>query len=124
MKKFTYFMAVAATAALFAGCSFSAPKTQIVSVTAKPKGAEILVNGTVVGSGSQIDLSRGGDFNIHVSKDGYYSANQNVSKTLSKVGILDVVGGCFFLVPFVGLVDDGAWEFTRENIIIELQPEK
>jgi hypothetical protein len=40
------------------------------------------------------------------------------------MGILDIVGGCLFLVPFLGLLSSGAWKHDPDKYGIILEPGK
>ena len=121
MKK-VFFLTVTAVLTLFvSGCSFGAPQQQSFSVTAVPEDASIYINGRKVRSGQAVDVNRNKALSIAVSAPGYYSEQRSVGKILSKYGMIDGVAGCFLLVPWVGLLADGAWELELEAIHLELQ---
>ncbi|MBQ7393147.1 MAG: PEGA domain-containing protein [Lentisphaeria bacterium] len=123
MKKFIFFEILIATVAGFflSGCSFGAPQQQNFSVTAVPENASIYINGRKIRSGQVVTVKRNKELSIAVSAPGYYSEQRTVGKILSKYGMIDGVAGCFLLIPWAGLLADGAWELEQESIFLELQ---
>lgn len=106
------------------GCSFFASGQQMISVTSEPTGARVSVNGNEVGlTPVTTSVSRGGTVSIMVVKNGYRPQTRTPGQRLSKIGILDVVGGCIWLVPFLGLLSDGAWEVEPEAYSVVLEEE-
>lgn len=106
------------------GCSLVASSTQNVSVMSQPDGAKVYINGAYAGvTPVQYSIPRGEDSMISVSKKGYEPMNRMTSRSLSVVGIVDVVGGVIWLVPFFGLLSGGAWKQTPSHISVHL-PEK
>ncbi len=49
---------------------------------------------------------------------------RNVDTKLSSVGILDLIGGCCFLLPFLGLPAPGVHTLDQNNLSIVLEKEK
>jgi TRAP-type mannitol/chloroaromatic compound transport system permease small subunit len=37
---------------------------------------------------------------------------------MSTTAMLDIVGGIFFLFPFIGLFGPGAWDLDSTNVVI------
>ena len=35
--------------------------------------------------------------------------------------MLDAIGGIFLIVPWIGLVTDGAWELQENNVFLNLE---
>lgn len=109
----------------FSGCSFFAPSMQTIHVTSSPEGAKVRAGGQLVGQTPiQFEAHRGENLLIEVQKDGYQTQYRTTSRTLSSVGLLDVIGGCFLLVPLVGLVSSGAWKHDPDKYGIILEPGK
>ena len=101
----------AVLAAVVTGCSLFAPSTQIVSISGQPSGAIVMVK-------PHRPLS------ITVSKEGYQTTMLSSNCTLSTFGVLDLVGGFFLLVPWVGLLAPGAFTLDNQNFTYHLIPVK
>ena len=107
--------------AVSSGCSFFVSDTQSINVSSNPTGASVTVNGNRVGATPlSTNIPRRDSAMITVEKDGYEPATVTTSTTLSTYGILDIIGGFFFLFPFLGLLSSGAWEQEPENISVTL----
>ena len=95
----------------FLACSLVGPRTQSLLISSEPLGANVTVNGEVVGqTPTRVEVSRGEDALIEVRHEGYETGIRTTSRTLSAFGIVDTVGGYLVLVPFVGLFSPAAWE--------------
>lgn len=119
-------VAVAAAAALLAtssGCSLVAGGSQRFRVESDPPGARVFVNGQDMGS-TPIDtrIQRRENAFVTVKKRGYHTASRTTGRELSTIGVIDVIGGCFWLVPFLGLISDGAYVQTPKRIFVHLSP--
>jgi len=102
------------------GCSAFQPKMQSVTVSSLPSGANIEINGQRYGPAPvTMELERNKDHTI-VATSGTRSAVRNLDSKFSKTGILDVIGGIFFLVPLIGLATPGAWELDSTNVVMQV----
>ena len=109
----------------FSGCSLFAPSMQTIHVTSSPPGAKVVAGGIPVGQTPvQFEAHRGENLLIEVQKSGYQTQYRTSSRTLSTIGILDVVGGFLLLVPLVGLLSSGAWKHDPGQYGFTLDPEK
>jgi hypothetical protein len=52
---------------------------------------------------------------------GYTQSVKTVDRQFSQTGMLDAVGGIFLLVPWIGLVTDGARELQENNVFMNLE---
>lgn len=121
MKKVFNSIIALSTAASLASCSFMAPSTQTVSVVSVPAGAKISTNGIARGTSPvQIEAPRNKTLNILAEKPGYNPATVSVGRQLSGTGMADIVGGLFLGLPFLGLLDDGAWSLKDSNVTIPM----
>lgn len=103
------------------GCSLFASSTQKLTISSDPDGAEVVVNGELVGSTPlQTRIRRRGDASIIIRKEGFKTVTRSTDRSLSTVGILDIIGGCIWLVPFLGLIADGAWKQEPTNMSVML----
>ncbi|MDR4478502.1 MAG: PEGA domain-containing protein [Nitrospira sp.] len=106
------------------GCSIFGGSTQPLSINSDPPGANVLINGTVVGTTPlQQQVSRRGDLTVDVQKSGYQSQRRSTSRKLSSLGFVDVIGGAFLLLPLLGLIAPGAWEQDPSTFGLTLEPE-
>jgi hypothetical protein len=105
------------------GCSFMVPWNQNFSVASEPPGARVTVNGKVLGSTPLTYTARRyQQQSVIVAKEGYVPQTRATAKTVSRVGIADLIGGSLILLPFLGLLAPGAWEQNPENITFVLDP--
>lgn len=118
------FILCGALALSLTACSFFNSSQQVIRINASERDARIYVNGSFVGQGLvQARVPRDENLSILVTKDGYYPASREVVNKLSGVGIVDAIGGCFFLLPFFGLLSSGAWSLDQTNFTIVLDPQ-
>jgi len=129
MSRTLYGQAIRAMAALLigltltysAGCSFFGSSSQTLSVTSDPEGADVEVNGSYIGQTPlQYQIPTKRSSMIVVRKEGYRTVNRTTSTKLSTLGILDIVGTFFFLVPILGLIAPGAYEQEGANLSVNL----
>ncbi|MEM7233129.1 MAG: hypothetical protein AAF517_13185 [Planctomycetota bacterium] len=107
------------------GCSFTLPRDQAITITSTEPDVEILVDGMPVGNGTAaplLDRTRSHTILVR-TKDGR-SGVSSVSQTISPMGILDLVGGFFFLVPFIGIAAPGFWRLQPESVVVYVPPAK
>ena len=122
--KYAFFSFFAALILAFSsGCSFLARGEQIVSVTVTPSDAYVIANGQEYHMLSPmfIEVPTKNALLITAYKPGYRTAYYAADSELSTTGKIDAIGGIFIL-PAVGLLSNGAWKFTENNIVIDLQP--
>lgn len=109
----------------FTGCSFFGPKTQVISVSSDPPAAEVIVNGERVGKTPlSTQVSRAESVLIEIRKPGYETQFRSTTRTISTLGVLDVIGGFLILVPFLGLLSPAAWSHEPTNFGVILPPEE
>ncbi len=102
-------------------CSLFAGSRQNISVNSDPAGAKVVIAGMPVGNTPlQYQIRKNEEAMITVSKEGYDSATGVTSTSLSTLGILDIIGGCIFLLPFFGLLAPGAYEQEPNNFYFSL----
>ena len=105
---------------LSTGCSFFGPRKQMISITSDPTGADVTMNGAPVGSTpTRFEVSRGEDLLIELRKPGYRTEFLTPSRKLSNLGFADTLIGYVLLVPLLGLLTPGAWEYeTHRGVIL------
>jgi hypothetical protein len=111
-------------AAWLAGCSLFGPRLQAVTISSDPTAADVLINGEPVGKTPiRYQARRAEDLLIEVRLAGHETAYRNPHRTLSALGILDVVGGSIILIPFFGLMSGAAWKHEPSSFGVILEPE-
>ena len=112
-------------ASYLAGCSLFGPRKETIGVSSDPQGAQVIISGTPVGTTPlHFEVHRGDNLLLEIRKPGYQTQYRTPSRRLSSLGILDVVGGAFLLLPLIGLLSSAAWEHDPSEFGITLEPEK
>jgi hypothetical protein len=107
-----------------AGCSMVVPGKQRFSVTASEPDAKIYVNGDYLGKGAvKTRVPRNHDVSILVKKENYLPVCKNIGTDFSMTGILDIIGGCLIIIPWMGLFFPGARQLEESNVAIVLEKE-
>lgn len=120
MKKPILILA-AALPVLNTSCSLGVGSTQNVTVNSNVP-AKLIANGTPVGTTPiTFPAKRKQSLALIATAPGYTQSTKTVSRQMSETGIMDGVGGLFFLIPWVGLFADGAWELQEDNIYMNLE---
>ena len=107
------------------GCSLFGPRYETIGVSSDPSDATVTVGGRPVGTTPvHFEAHRGENLLITVQKPGYQTQYRTASRKLSTLGIVDVIGGAIFLLPFIGLLSSAAWEHDPSEFGFVLEPEK
>lgn len=108
------------------GCSAFRSGHQTLTVTVSEPGAEILVNGRSVGTGGTAveEVPCDQNVSILVRKEGFRPTTRSIGTAVSRVGMLDLIGGWLILLPFIGLAFPGAWQLQEANVSIVLVPDQ
>ena len=110
--------------ALLTGCSLLGSRTQDLKVWSNPNGAEVWVNGNLVGTTPlTCRIRRWDSAEIEIRKDGYEPVSRGTTKSLSGLGITDVVFGSLVVLPYLGLLSGAAWEQTPSEVSVNLTKE-
>jgi len=124
MKTIKVFVSVVLVISI-AGCSTFVPHTQKVSIVASEPDAKIYINGDLIGTGrAETKVPRNRDASVMVKCDGYYTATRMLSTTMSGIGVVDIIFGWIWLVPWLGLLSPGSKEIDTPNITVVLDKEK
>ena len=113
------FLGLAAALLVMCGC-----RTQIITVDVVPADATVIANGVEYRNKCPmfIETPTGKQLMITAYKEGYREKIYAIDYKLSTVGKIEVITGCFLLVPFIGLCFDNAWELKENNVEITLEP--
>lgn len=102
-------------------CSLGVGSTQNVTVNSNVP-AKLIANGAPVGTTPvTFQAKRNQSLALIATAPGYNQSTKTVGRQMSETGIMDGVGGLFFLIPWVGLFSDGAWELQEDNIYMNLE---
>ena len=105
------------------GCSLMAPSQQAITVVPSNPNAQVYVDGNMVGKGPQSIMMNRGSTHSVMAKCPKSSGVAMVERKMSTTGILDIVGGFIFLIPFVGLFGDGSHDLTPSAITVGIPDE-
>ncbi|MBU6182166.1 MAG: PEGA domain-containing protein [Verrucomicrobia bacterium] len=114
--------AINATLAIaLTSCSAFQPARQDVTVNTTTPGATIKANGVTVGT-SPVTFSakRNQDLNLVATKPGYQASVMQISRQTSGTFALDLIGGWFLLLPWIGLLTPGAYELSSTQVEMPL----
>ncbi len=108
---------VAVSFFLLPSCSCMKPTMQSVSITSSDSEAEIYADGEHVGRGVATAKLKRNETHTFMAKtaDGRAGTAQ-LGRSWSSTATLDVIGGIFFLVPFVGLLAPGAYDLDSTHV--------
>ena len=107
---------------LASGCSAFQSRTQRVTIIPSDPGAQVYLNNDPVGSGrTTLELDRNKTYAIS-ARNGSHMGTASIGRRVSGTGVLDIVGGCFFLVPFVGCFTPGFWELDKTTVAVPVSP--
>lgn len=102
-------------------CSLGVGKHQNVIINSNVP-ASLIVNGTPQGTTPQtVKAQRNKTLALVATAPGYQPATKSVDRQISSTGMLDIVGGLFIGLPFLGLLSAGAWELEESNIFLHLE---
>ena len=106
-----------------AGCSLFVDSSQHIRIEASDPAARIFVDGQEVGTGSAlVPMRRNRTHSVRAEAPDGGVAQGRIRKNISTTGILDIVGGFFFLVPFLGILGPGFWELDPNYVYLKLAP--
>ena len=76
------------------------------------------LNNDPVGAGrTTLELDRNRSYAVS-ARGGNGMGTASIGRRVSGTGVLDIVGGCFFLVPFVGCFTPGFWELDKTTVSV------
>ena len=124
IKKSISLTLVIALGSLQFACSAFTGSRQSFSVNTPERDAQIYINGEFKGVGNaKATVPRDETVSVLVKKDGFYPASREVGTTMSTTGICDIIAGCMFIIPFIGLLFPGSHELSQNNITVILEKE-
>lgn len=115
-------LGLCATILITPSCSLFTSSVQSVIISPSDPAAEVLVNGVFAGQGTiTLDLKRNRSHSV-MARVGDRVGTAQVGYGISSTGVLDIVGGVLFLVPFLGALGPGFWELDATHIVVALPP--
>ena len=104
------------------GCSLFAGSRANLTVTASDPTAEIWIDGAMYGRGTvQAEVACDRPHSV-MAKAGDRVGTRTVQRTISTTGVLDIIGGILWLVPFLGVLGPGFWEPEEEHVTVVVPP--
>lgn len=104
------------------GCSMFAGSTQRFSVNTSEPDAQIFINGEFAGTGSVTrEVKRDQTVSVMAKKDGYYPVTRDIGVQMSTTGVLDIIGGCIILLPFIGLAFPGSHSLNLDSVSLVME---
>ena len=111
-------LTLAALMPLAGGCSVFQPSTQRVTIVPSEPDAKVYLNNNPVGTGkTTLELQRNRTYAVS-ARSGQNMGSASIGRRVSGTGVLDIVGGCFFLIPFVGCFTPGFWELDKSIVSV------
>lgn len=105
--------------ALTPSCSLFRAGTQSVVVSATDSGAQLFADGAPIGTGTaSVSLKRNESHTFLAKMPDGRAGTAQVGRSLSSTAMLDIVGGLFLILPFLGLLAPGAWDLDTTNVVI------
>lgn len=100
-------------------CSLTQSSMVPVTVSATAQEASLFADGQPIGTGiATVNLKRDEPHTFMAKMDDGRVGTMQVGRSLSDTAMLDIVGGFFFLIPFIGLAAPGAWDLDSTNVVI------
>ena len=108
-------------AILVCGCSaLKTNKYTDVSVKCNPENSIASVNGIHKESPAVFSVVTNKDIDVSCQKPGFITSTTKVRTHITTTGVLDAIGGFFFLFPALGLISPGAWDLDQKDLEISL----
>lgn len=99
-------------------CSLASPSTQSITIVPSHPNAEVVVDGQSRGTGTMaLELKKNRGHSV-LARCGNSSGVATLERNMSSSGVLDMIGGLFLLVPFIGLTSPGAWELSPSTVSV------
>ena len=115
----TFVLGLAALVPAATGCSAFQSRTQRVTIIPSDPGAQVYLDNAPVGAGrTTLELDRNRTYAVAARTGSGAVGTAAIGRRVSGTGVLDIVGGCFFLVPFVGCFTPGFWELDKTTVSV------
>ena len=117
LRRFFRFTTISISLFAICACSAFQPPRQSVTVGTTVPGATIKANGVSVGTSPiTFNAKRNRTLNLVATKQGYGDSVMQIERQMSTTFMLDVIGGWFFLLPWIGLLTPGAYELESTQV--------
>ena len=100
------------------GCSFFASSMVPLTVICSEKDADLFIDGQPIGKGTVSTLVSRDSNHIIMAKKGDRVGTVAIGTRLSGLGILDIIGGFLWLIPFLGLASPGSRSPDRDKVTV------
>jgi len=96
---------------------------ETITITTSVTGAPVYIDNKAVGvSPIKIKLDRNKTYAVSATWNGKTGVAA-IGKKISGAGVMDIVGGVLFLVPFVGCASPGFWDLDPKSVGIQIPGE-
>jgi hypothetical protein len=102
------------------GCSLFGGTLQGLTVSCADKDADLYVDGNPIDKGSAQTMVARDQNHLVMANRGDRSQTVIVGTRLSGLGILDIIGGFIWLIPFIGLTAAGSRNLDKDQVTIVL----
>lgn len=101
-------------------CSLCMPGRERVTVRSNDPAAILKADGNYIGVGEgSVKLKRDRSHTI-TAEHGDKFEQYVIDKSLSVTGMLDIIGGCIFWIPFIGFCSAGAFTLDENYVHLHL----
>ena len=101
-------------------CSFSQPPIQNIALQPSHPNAEVFVDGAPVGHGpTTVQMSKRTAHTV-MAKCGRSAGMAQVDRSISTMGIVDLIAGAFFLVNWIGIFAPGFWRLEPPTVVVAI----
>jgi len=101
-------------------CSLFVRSTQPVVITPSDPQAEVYVDGNLVGKGVTTVALKRNRPHAFMAKVGDRTGTASTTYGVSTTGVVDIIGGVLWLVPFLGVLGPGFYELDQDQIHIAI----
>ena len=108
---------------LIQSCSLFVPSMSTVAITASDPRAEIFVDGAPVGRGAVTTRVKRNESHMVMARVGDRTGMAAIGTSISGTGVLDIVGGIFFLVPLIGIAGPGFFKLDSTTVMVHVPPQ-
>ena len=103
-------------------CSFASGSRQSIVITASDPEAKLYVDGQYVGTGTASVKLRKKKMHSVIGQIDDRAGTATIDREISTLGMLDLIGGCIIILPWLGVVAPGFWTLQPETVVIAIPP--
>lgn len=120
LKQAFRLMVVSLTCLGITSCSLFCSGSKTVLVSSNDPNAILRADGQYIGKGSGSASLKKNKTHIITAQNGTKQGAAMLDSEISITGVLDLIGGICFLVPFLGFLSKGAWTLDKDSVYVEV----